>query len=61
MIAADGRTAWIRECGTVLVETKGFNQDGKEVCYFRRRVMVWKREFAPGRQRPYDGQDVWAG
>jgi len=46
--------------GTVLVETKGFNQDGKEVCYFRRRVMVWKREFAPGRRRPYDGQDVWA-
>ena len=31
--------------GVVLVETKGFNQDGKEVCYFRRRVMVWKREF----------------
>ena len=46
--------------GTVLVETKGFNQDGKEVCYFRRRVMVWKREFAPSRRRPYDGQDVWA-
>jgi hypothetical protein len=30
------------------------------VCYFRRRVMVWKREFAPSRRRPYDGQDVWA-
>ena len=45
--------------GTVLVETKGFNQDGKEVCYFRRRVMVWKREFAPARRRPYDDQDVW--
>jgi hypothetical protein len=44
----------------VTVETKGFNQDGKEVCYFRRRVMVWKREFAPERRRPYDGQDVWA-
>ena len=47
--------------GVVKVETKGFNQDGKEVCYFRRRVMVWKREFAPTRERPYDGQDVWAG
>jgi acyl dehydratase len=47
--------------GVVTVETKGFNQDGKEVCYFRRRVMVWKREFAPARRRPYDGQDVWAG
>ena len=46
--------------GVVTVETKGFNQDGKEVCYFRRRVMVWKREFLPGRRRPYDGQDVWA-
>ena len=45
--------------GVVTVETKGFNQDGKEVCYFRRRVMVWKREFMPKRARPYDGQDVW--
>ena len=40
--------------GIVTVETKGFNQDGQEVCYFRRRVMVWKREFAPDRARPYD-------
>ena len=45
--------------GVVTVETKGFNQDGKEVCYFRRRVMVLKREFMPKRARPYDGQDVW--
>jgi acyl dehydratase len=45
--------------GIVTVETKGFNQDGKEVCYFRRRVMVWKREFAPGRDRPYDGGAAW--
>jgi acyl dehydratase len=45
--------------GVVTVETKGFNQDGKEVCYFRRRVMVWKREFMPKRARPYDGVDVW--
>jgi acyl dehydratase len=45
--------------GVVTVETKGFNQDGKEVCYFRRRVMVCKREFMPKRARPYDGQDVW--
>jgi acyl dehydratase len=43
--------------GIVTVETKGFNQDGVEVCYFRRKVMVWKREFAPARQRPYD--DAW--
>ena len=44
--------------GIVKVETKGFNQDGLEVCYFRRKVMVWKKEFAPVRQRPYSG-DVW--
>jgi acyl dehydratase len=45
--------------GIVTVETKGFNQDGKEVCYFKRRVMVWKRSALPARMRPYDGQDVW--
>jgi hypothetical protein len=42
----------------VLVETKGFNQDGLEVCYFRRKVMVWKKDFAPLRRRPY-GDNVW--
>ncbi|MGC8510889.1 MAG: MaoC family dehydratase [Acidimicrobiales bacterium] len=44
--------------GVVTVETKGFNQDGREVCYFRRKVMVWRRGAAPARQRPY-GDDVW--
>ncbi len=44
--------------GIVKVETKGFNQDGLEVCYFRRKVMVWKREFAPQRRRPY-ADNVW--
>jgi acyl dehydratase len=42
--------------GIVTVETKAFNQDGKEVCFFRRRVMVWKREAlpgAPGRTTPW--------
>ena len=43
----------------VTVETKAWNQDGKEVCYFRRRVMVWKREFAPSRERPYDTNAAW--
>ena len=43
--------------GIVTVETKGLNQDGVEVCYFRRRVMIWKRDAAPKRQRPYDGTD----
>jgi acyl dehydratase len=44
--------------GVVTVETKGFNQRGEEVCYFRRKVMVWMRDAMPGRQRPY-GDDVW--
>src|SRR4249919_2643890 len=45
--------------GVVTVETKGFNQDGKEVCYFKRKLLIWKREFAPDRTRPYDGADIW--
>src|SRR5207249_8520384 len=40
--------------GIVTVETKAFNQRGEEVCYFRRKVMVWKRDAAPFRQRPYE-------
>ena len=45
--------------GIVTVESKGFNQNGKEVCYFRRRVMVWKRDAAPPRARPYDEDAAW--
>jgi acyl dehydratase len=44
--------------GVVTVETKGFNQRGEEVCFFRRKVMVWKQASAPPRQRPY-GEGVW--
>src|ERR1700747_1972028 len=40
--------------GVVTVETKGFNQRGEEVCFFRRKVMVWTRDAAPPRQRPYE-------
>ena len=40
--------------GVVTVETKGFNQRGEEVCYFRRKLMVWKRADAPQRIYPYD-------
>jgi acyl dehydratase len=29
--------------GIVTVETRGFNQRGEEVCYFRRKVMIPKR------------------
>ena len=39
--------------GIVSVETFGYNQRGEEVCYFRRKVMVPKREAAKPRQRPY--------
>ena len=44
--------------GVVTVESKGINQRGEEVCYFRRKVMVWTAENAPGRERPYD-ESVW--
>ena len=45
--------------GIVTVESKGINQRGEEVCSFRRKVMVWKRDAAPGRQRPYTEDDIW--
>ena len=45
--------------GVVTVESKGFNQNGDEVCYFRRRVMVWKKASAPPRARPYDADHAW--
>jgi acyl dehydratase len=43
--------------GIVTVETRGYNQDGVEVLYFRRRVMVPKRgtiEEQAGRPVPKD-------
>jgi len=39
--------------GIVTVETRGFNQRGEEVCYFRRKVMVPTRAAAAERRRPY--------
>ena len=39
--------------GIVTVESKGINQRGEEVCYFKRKVMVPKREAAKPRMRPY--------
>jgi acyl dehydratase len=45
--------------GIVTVETKGLNQRGEEVCYFRRKLMVWTRDAGPERQRPY-GDEIWA-
>jgi acyl dehydratase len=44
--------------GVVTVETKGVNQRAEEVCYFRRKAMVWTRAAAPLRARPYEA-DLW--
>lgn len=41
--------------GVVTVETRGYNQDGEEVLYFRRKVLVPKRGTVPeqpGRPEP---------
>ncbi|HVM12557.1 MAG TPA: MaoC family dehydratase [Actinomycetota bacterium] len=41
--------------GVVTVETRGYNQDGTEVVFFRRKVMIPKRgstEEQPGRPTP---------
>jgi acyl dehydratase len=45
--------------GVVAVETKGLNQRGEEVCYFQRKVLVWTKETAPSRERPYE-DDIWS-
>jgi acyl dehydratase len=42
--------------GIVAVETFAYNQRGEEVCYFKRKVMVYKGAFAPPRQRPYTSE-----
>ncbi len=44
--------------GIVTVETKGINQRGEEVCYFKRKLMVWAKDAAPARGRPY-GEEIW--
>jgi acyl dehydratase len=43
--------------GIVTVESRGFNQRGEEVCYFRRRVMVPKQSAAKPRLRPYESPE----
>ena len=45
--------------GIVGVETKGINQRSEEVCYFKRKFIVWKTEFAAPRGLPY-GDDVFS-
>ena len=45
--------------GIVGVETKGINQRSEEVCYFKRKLMVWAKDSAPPRGRPY-GDEIWA-
>jgi acyl dehydratase len=42
--------------GVVTVETRGYNQDGVEVVYFRRKVMVPTRESAKGQPGPTEPQ-----
>ena len=42
--------------GVVTVETRAFNQRSEEVCYFRRKVMIWKRDAAPERRFPYSDE-----
>jgi acyl dehydratase len=39
--------------GIVAVETRAYNQRGEEVCYFRRKVLVPKRDAVKPRQLPY--------
>ncbi len=50
--ARQARVASKGDRGIVTVETKGFNQRGEEVCYFQRKVMVWKRDAGPERRAP---------
>ena len=38
--------------GVVTVESKGFNQRGEEVCFFRRKVMVPTRAAATDGEQP---------
>jgi acyl dehydratase len=64
-IYAETRVLDVRESaskpdrGVVTVETKGLNQRGEEVCYFKRQVMVWKKAAGPVRRRPYDEATIW--
>jgi itaconyl-CoA hydratase len=41
--------------GIVVVETSGYNQDGKTVITFKRTVMVYKKGHAPKIARPFPG------
>jgi acyl dehydratase len=64
-IYAETRVLEVRESkskpdrGIVKVESKGLNQRGEEVCYFIRKVLIWKRDAAPTRRRPYD-ESIWS-
>ena len=43
--------------GIVTVETRGFNQRGEEVCFFRRKVLVPKEAAVKPFERPYSSPD----
>ncbi|MGH9022223.1 MAG: MaoC family dehydratase [Acidimicrobiia bacterium] len=56
-VLAKQRSSSKPDRGIVTVETRGYNQRGEEVCYFRRKVLVPVRSAAEPRRRPYlDGQ-----
>ncbi len=54
----DSRETSKGDRGIVTVETKGINQREEEVCSFRRKLMVWKRDDAPQRAFPF-GEGVF--
>jgi itaconyl-CoA hydratase len=43
------------DVGIVVVNTTGYNQDGRTVIEFKRTVMVYKRDHAPQISRPAPG------
>jgi acyl dehydratase len=43
--------------GIVTVETRGYNQRGEEVCFFRRKVLVPVKAAAKPFERPYTSAD----
>ncbi len=48
--------SWLMAMGHRMPDTWG----GRRGASFIRSVMIWKKDDAPKRQRPYDGTDIWA-
>ncbi len=47
--------------GIVTVETKAWNQREEEVCSYRRKVLVWRRDAAPQRSFPFEAEAGFEG